>query len=133
MYVYRRVRPFLHARLCAGDGGGEGAGRGPDLCVAHLPNLQEVCSTHLDGKLPLEALSPVSCVLQCAHCVRCEGLRQRGRGGVLYTVRPVGRPYRFFAMSSFIIFFLESKLHVDGRRLLLCYLELLLCWLEAAC
>ena len=36
------------------------AARGPELCVAHLPNLQEVCSTHLDAKLPLEALSPVS-------------------------------------------------------------------------
>ena len=67
-----RVRQFVHARLCPGTGGGEGAARGPELCVAHLPNLQEICSTHLDGKLPLEALNQVSRVLLCAHQV-CEG------------------------------------------------------------
>ena len=31
----------------------------PELCVAYLPNLDEVSSTHLEPKLPLEALTPV--------------------------------------------------------------------------
>ena len=35
-----------------------------ELCVAYLPNLDEISSTHLEPKLPLEALTPVmqSCI-----------------------------------------------------------------------
>lgn len=42
----------------------ESSARGPELCVAYLPNLDEISSTHLEPKLPLEALTPVmqSCI-----------------------------------------------------------------------
>ena len=48
----------------------------PELCVAYLPNLDEVSSTHLEPKLPLEALTPVlpqlepGCMRLAFRCTR---------------------------------------------------------------
>jgi len=39
--------------------------RGAELCVALMPNVQEVSSTHLEPKLPLDALPMVSLSPTC--------------------------------------------------------------------
>jgi len=36
----------------------EDSARGPDLCLAYMPNSEKLITAHLEPKLPLEALAP---------------------------------------------------------------------------